>query len=314
LLLYHYLTGNELAREAVISLAEWVLNMDDGRGHVLGLLDESPTGFASQTAERSYHGPGRGAGNSINTLLDGWLATGSRKYLDKAEELVRRTIHPGDDIEALNLSKAEVRWSYTVFLQSLIRFLAMLDDGDRSRALAVYIRACLLHYARWMANHESFYLDRPEQLEYPTETWAAQELRKANVLTAAAHLTEREEAELFRVRADWFSERAWTTLLGFSTWHYTRPLVLAIQMGLYAALFADGGCLPKGRGAAASLEAEKRRSRFVPQREAVRRGARSPVRLLGMLARSSRVWRWRDHWKATWAAQRVRHLWRGILG
>jgi hypothetical protein len=216
-------------------------------------------------------------------------------------------------LRALNLSKAELRWSYTVFLQSLIRFLEMLEDGDRSRALAAYIRACLLHYARWMAKRESFYLDRPEQLEYPTETWAAQELRKANVLTAAAHLVEREEAELFRARAEWFYERAWTTLLGFATWHYTRPLVLAIQMGLYAASFADSGCLPEGRGAAAALEAEKCRSRFVPQREAVRRGARSPVRLLGMLARSSRVWRWREHWKATWAAQRVRHLWRGIL-
>ena len=30
-----------------------------------------------------------------------------------------------------------------------------------------YARASLLHYARWMADHEVPYLSRPERLEYP---------------------------------------------------------------------------------------------------------------------------------------------------
>ena len=54
-----------------------------------------------------------------------------------------------------------------------------------------YARAALLHYAGWMLEHEVPYFDRPEKLEYPTETWAAQEFRKANVLRlAAAHADE----------------------------------------------------------------------------------------------------------------------------
>jgi len=315
LLLYYYLTGNELARDAVISLAQWVLNMDDGRGHVLGLLHESPTGFASATAESSYHSPGRGAGNSINTLLDGWLATGRQEFLQKAEELVRRTIHPDDDIAALELGNAERRWSYTVFLQSLVRCLGAAEQLGWSADFAAYVRQSLLHYARWMAENETFYLDRPEQLEYPTETWAAQEIRKANILIAVAHLANGNEAGKFRAKAQWFSKRAWTTLMSSSTWHYTRPMVLALQLGLYESLFADVSCLPaKTTSQTPVAKLTAGRDRFVSQKEAVRCGLRSPRQLLAMLARSGRVWRWREHWRATWTAQQVRRFWGNLVG
>ena len=123
LLLYYHLTANRRAYETVLGLADWVIAMDDGRRHVLGLLSSSPTGAASSTAMLDYHGPGRGAGNSINTLLDGWLAGGDEKYLDKSRELILRTIHPEDDLEARDLANAELRWSYTVYLQTLFRFL-----------------------------------------------------------------------------------------------------------------------------------------------------------------------------------------------
>ena len=78
--------------------------MDDGRRNLLGLIDDGPTGTGQPDhGERDYHGPGRGAGNSINALLDGWLLSGRRRYLDKAEALIRRTIHPDDDIAAREL-------------------------------------------------------------------------------------------------------------------------------------------------------------------------------------------------------------------
>ena len=60
LLTYHYLTGDPLARDAVVSLADWVVRMDDGRLNVLGLIDAGPTGLASFTLYLDYHGPGRG--------------------------------------------------------------------------------------------------------------------------------------------------------------------------------------------------------------------------------------------------------------
>ena len=68
LLHYYYLTGDETAREAVLSLGDWVIAMDEGSRQPFGSIDRRPTGLASSTASPRYHGPGRGAGNSINAL------------------------------------------------------------------------------------------------------------------------------------------------------------------------------------------------------------------------------------------------------
>src|SRR5208282_1426603 len=84
LALYYLLTGDPEALAAVIGLADWVVAMDDGRKNILGLLDGGPTGLASCTADLDYHGPGRGAGNSINVLVDAWHLTGRPDYLAKA--------------------------------------------------------------------------------------------------------------------------------------------------------------------------------------------------------------------------------------
>ena len=95
LLHYHYLTGDPKAREAVIGLADWVVNMDDGRAERLrDAWTRGPTGLATHPGEPDYQGPCRGAGNSINALIDGWLFTGRSSYLDKAEALIRRSHTP----------------------------------------------------------------------------------------------------------------------------------------------------------------------------------------------------------------------------
>jgi hypothetical protein len=90
--------------------------------------------------------------------------------------------------------------------------------------------------------------------------------------------------------------------------------VLALQLGLYAAVLADPASVPreKRNGAAVGLPAE--RSRFVPQKEVVRRGLHSPGQLLAMVARSGRVWQWRQHFQSSWTAQRVRHWWGKLVG
>ena len=191
--------------------------MDDGRKNILGLLDDGPTGLASCTGTPDYHGPGRGCGNSVNALLDAWLATGSRRYLDKAEALIRRCIHPADDVAARDLLNVEERWSYTVFLSSLARYLDLKAEAGELDFMYAYARASLLRYARWMVEHEVPYFDHPEKLEFPTETWAAQEFRKANVLRlAAAHADEPLRSDLLR-RGDELAERAWNDLLQFET-------------------------------------------------------------------------------------------------
>jgi hypothetical protein len=231
LMLHHFLTGSADSRDAVIGLARWVRDMDDGRLTVFRWLDRGPTGLASATRSPAYHGPGRGAAYSIATLLAAHRLTGERAYRDKADALVRRCIHPLDDLRALRLFDAERRWSYTVFLEVLGEYLReKAGRGERDRTYA-YARASLLHYARWMARNERPYLDHAEQLEYPTETWVAQDLRKSDVLLLAAlHASGEERSELV-TRARFFFDYAVSTMSRSETRTLTRPVVLLLSHG-----------------------------------------------------------------------------------
>ena len=94
----------------------------------------------------------------------------------------------------LQLLDAENRWSYTVFLQTLGKYLDYRADRGLVDERYAYARDVLLNYARWMAEHERPYLERPEQLEFPNETWAAQDIRKAAVFEFAARHA-RDETE-----------------------------------------------------------------------------------------------------------------------
>jgi hypothetical protein len=232
LLLHYFLTGSEQSREAVLELASWVLDMDDGAKARFWWLDRGETGLASATREADYHGPGRGAAYSINALLDAHRLTGEARYLTKADRLIARCISPADDPDALGLLDAERRWSYTVFLQVLGKYLDYRVESDLVDAPFDYARAALLHYAEWMAEHERPYLDRPEQLEYPTETWAAQDVRKAAVFEfAAAYAEAGERRERFLDRAHRFFNYAVTTLEAMPTRTLARPIVLLLAYG-----------------------------------------------------------------------------------
>jgi len=231
LLLHYFLTGDPRSKEAVISFAEHVIDMDKPY-KIFAWFDKTPSGLATQTRDPWYHGPGRGAGNSINCLLDAFLLTHEKRYLLKAEEFIRRSIHPEDNQDELGLLNPEERWSYTVFLQVLGKYLLLKKEWEEFDFMFSYARASLIHYARWMAGKEYFYLDKPELLEYPTETWAAQEIRKAEVFNLAAYFTNNnEEKELFRAKAKYFYEISLKRLLSFPTWHYTRPLAIILQSG-----------------------------------------------------------------------------------
>jgi hypothetical protein len=230
--LHWLLTGDPLSREAAIGLAAWVINMDDGRKTILRWLTPSYTGLASATQSPDYHGPGRGAGHSIMALLEGHRLTGERRYLAKAEQLIVRCVHPADDIAALDLLDAERRWSYTVFLQAVGKFLDYKAEIGEVDASYAYGRAALLHYARWMAQHERPYLDHPEKLEYPTETWAAQDVRKSDVFSFAAQHAEPPERDRFIERARFFFDYSMTRLLDEKTRAFARPVVLLLSNGL----------------------------------------------------------------------------------
>ena len=238
LLHYYYLTGEGDARDTVIRLAQWVVDMDNGASNVLGVVDDGPIGLASCGGGGDYHGPGRGAANSIEVLLDGWLASRDEVFLAKAEELIRRCIHPDDDVDARGLLDAEKRWSYTMFLSALARYLDVkLEQGDMDKMYA-YARTALVRYAQWMVEKERPYLDRPEDLEYPTEAWAAQEFRKANIfLLAARHVSEAAREEMLAKHRE-LADRAWRDLSSFESHLATR----AVAVVLKEAAIAESAC------------------------------------------------------------------------
>ena len=230
LLLYYFLTGDPAAAEAVRDLAGWVIAMDGAEGGT-GKRSGAPSGLASKTADPSYHKPGRGAGNSVNAVLDAYALTHERHYLEKAEELIRRCIHPRDDIEALGLSLPEHRWSYLVFLQVLGKYLHIKLEWNETDDMFHYARASLLHYARWMLRHEVPYTDVLDKVELPTETWPAQDVRKCHVLHLAGEFSAEPERGAFHDRADFFFSRGLEDLLGFETAYLTRPRVILCVYG-----------------------------------------------------------------------------------
>jgi YetA-like protein len=290
LLLYHMLTGCPRARAAVCGLADWVIAMDDGSQTVLGLLDDGPTGLATPCGSGPYHSPERGAGNSLNALLDGWLITSDRKYLDYAGEIVRRCIHPHDDIPGQDLLDAEKRWSYTVFLVSLDKYLrckAELDEIDEPYA---YAQACLVHYGRWMLTHERPYFDRREKLEYPTEAWAAQEFRKANALRLAAQYAPQQLAMRMFDRGDELAERAWKDLFAFETRTAARAMAVLLIEGPRDAELRRRATrsLPDPPPLANLSQPQP----FVSQRERVKRQLRSPKGVVSLLVKAANPIRW----------------------
>jgi hypothetical protein len=290
LLNYHFLTGDPQARDVVVSLADWVIHMDEGAESVLGILDPSPTGLANDPGEVDYQGPCRGAGNSVNVLMDAWLLTGQRTYLTKAEKLIRRVVHPDDDVEARDLLEIERRWSYTVFLSALARYLHIKAEASDLDLMYSYAQATLVRYARWMLDHEKPYFDQVEKIEFPTETWAGQEFRKANVLRlAAAHETEPVSLAMRR-RGDELAERALRDLLRFPRWDTTRALALVLAEGPRSATLSRGPASPAPRSIL-HFDFDPPEM-FVPQKERVLARLRTPRGLLHALSVLTDVRNW----------------------
>jgi hypothetical protein len=261
---YSFLTGDPTGREAVIDSARWVIARDDGRQNILRWIDRGPTGLATKTRELDYHGPGRGAGNSLNALLDAWRLTGDDSLLVKIHEILRRTIHPRDDIAARRLLDAENRWSYTVYLQALGKFLDSMAEHDRFDEHYTYARESLLAYTRWMLVNEHLILEKPEQLEYPTETWAAQDIRKSDVFQFAALHAQGEERERFLERARYFFRASLEQLADFPTKSFTRPVVILMQTGMMRRWLEEHPDASRATGPAVSDFGPRRH--FVPQK------------------------------------------------
>ncbi len=231
LMLGYFLTGNTLYRDTAIDLANFVIHMENPAKTPFRYLSREYTGLATESGGGGYHGPGRAAANSILALIVGHQLTHENRYLEKAEQLIRRVVHPKQNLERLDLLNAELRWFYTMTLQALGRYLDYkIELGQLDRTYA-YARLSLLHYARWMTTNERPILDTPEKLQYPNETWAAQDMRKVEVFQYAAKHASGVEKAKYLERASWFFDYVQNTLSEFETKSLCRPVILMMKYG-----------------------------------------------------------------------------------
>lgn len=235
--LTYLLTGKTRYKTAAINAADYVMQIEDGSKTIFRWLSRSQTGNSTASGD-GYYGPGRAAANSTHALLTGFEITGNPKYLQRAELLMYRTVHPEQDLNELDLLNAELRWFYTMYLESLCRFLSCKRINNQIDDSYQYGVACLRHYATWMVINERPTLSEPDQLQYPTETWAAQDLRKWHILEIAAKYESNEKIrDQLLTKANFFYEYCIQYLSNCETKSLCRPQALILNIGWQRAAF-----------------------------------------------------------------------------
>ncbi len=239
---YYYLTGSYLARDTVINIGELVLKRLHGSNIfcenteklLRGIVKRSRGVLCASEGLDSYdmhNGPGRGSGNSLSVLLDVYLLTNEEKYKLGAEKIIRACIHPKDNIESRELLNAEFRWTYTIFLQALIKYMDVKLLFNEKDKMFYYAQQCLELYANWMVENEYPFLDAPDKLDAPNyATRSAQELRKVNVLQFASYYSlSKINSEKYRIKAKFFFERTLNDLKKLPTRTAVRPMAVLMQ-------------------------------------------------------------------------------------
>jgi hypothetical protein len=290
LLLHYCLTGSRDSREAVVSLADWVMAMEDGQRNIVGVIENGPTGLATSGGTL-----GRAAGNSINALLDAYVLTQESRYLEFAEVLIRRCIHPHDDVGSRQLLDVERNWSYTVFLRALSNYLERKSEAAQLDSMFQYAQSSLVHYAMWMLEHERPYFDQAEKLEFPTEAWAAQEFRKANVLRLAARHVEEPSRTRLLDRGDELGDRAWADLLRFETRATARAVAIVMIEGLLDCTLRDRASEAQRRFNRSHAPDFGEPSSFVSQRQRVKAASSHPAGLARLVRRLLTPSRWASY-------------------
>ena len=227
---YYLLTGNEKAKKAVLQLADWITFSFEGSSSFLAKLfaikQSGNHGAKDHLLER--YPLDRGTGHYIIALLDAFELTHQQDYLARAFKVISNTFHPNDDISLRNFENIEATWFYTVFLQSVGRFLLVKERMNQLDNDFYFARDAMLHYADWMLEHEQPYLEQIDKLEFPNTTWAGQELRKVGIFYMANYYSPNKN-NMFIGKADYFYKYIVTTLQNDANNDYTRILVLLMQ-------------------------------------------------------------------------------------
>lgn len=232
LALHYYITGEKSSKDAVLKLTDWITNVYEGSGGfldgILALKNSRFPGFKNLVLQQ--YPLDRGTGNYVNALLDSFELTSERGYLKKAIEVISHTIYPDEDIEERDLGNVELCWFYTVLLQAALRLLKIKELNNEIDDSFYSIRDAILNYVDWMQENEAPYLDKPEILEYPNHTWAAQDVRKANIFYIAAYYQpDVNKAKLYRVSGERFYQYVCKSIASEDTHYFTRILAILMQ-------------------------------------------------------------------------------------
>jgi hypothetical protein len=236
-LLYHYyMTGAPASRDAVLQLASWMRTSHEGQGGLLEQLlalkkHDLPNLKALLKGERPspHQYPfTRGTGNYLNALLDASLLEPGEDWLEHAEGVIRKTIHPADNIEKRDLLEVETGWSYLILMTSIARYLYLKREAGETDSHYNYTRLAFIHYANWIRENERPFLSDPGQLEFPNDTWVAQDVRKAMLMFQAAEL-DLARAEDYQDKGNQWLADVCETLAQGKQKHYARILIILMQ-------------------------------------------------------------------------------------
>ncbi|MFO7718055.1 MAG: hypothetical protein R6Y91_05795 [Desulfohalobium sp.] len=253
--LMYWITGRQFYKEAALELVDNIVQLMRGPRTLVEAFytrlqkSANGNGSAEDKVYGLWDGPGRASGNALNTLLDGFALTQDRGYMELAQRLICTCVAPNDNIAERRLLDAERRWMYTVFMKALARYLLLKEQEGEKDGHAAYARAVFVHYGLWMVENEYPYLQTPEILEFPNETWAAQELRKSDIFALLGRMVAGALRDQCFERSQFFFQIAMEQLEYFDNAASTRALALAMTNGLeHKALSAQwsAGTLPDG--------------------------------------------------------------------
>lgn len=236
LAMQYWLFGDENAKEKVSQLCHWIRKFYNGDDSILDktfrlltvdLKQNTLTNYGVKASGFKYP-LDRGTGNYLVALMDHYDLTGCPELLEEIGYVIRNTCHPKEDISLRTLDDTENCWFYTVFFQAVGRFLFLKESLNSIDEDYWYARHSLLHFVNWMYNNESFYLDTPDRLEFPNDTWCAQELRKGNLFYFASYFSEKNSIE-FIEKGHTYYDYVLNRLRTSQESQYTRILALMMQ-------------------------------------------------------------------------------------
>ena len=211
-------------------MSDWITNFYETSGTLLDFLValKNSSNIDRKNILTGQYPLDRGTAYYVNTLLDKFYLTGDKADLQKVESIIRNTVSPSDNISERELTDIENRWHYTVFLQALIRYLKVKEEYSELDTDYDYARDTLLKYSEWMLQHEYPYLEKPEILEFPNDTWTAQDIRKVQIFYNAS-LISNIKKEDFLEKANEFYSYISNKLSTEPSKTYTRILSILMQ-------------------------------------------------------------------------------------